>query len=576
MPVRPGGLRPNMGAPSCSTGQRAINTTEVLKVNKAEWERHADDVALARYSVISPLVCRQLEPAERLRTKQEILASVHMFPDGRSKMVSRRCLDRWYHWYQSGHVNDDGELLTAAGIEALRPIPRVDSGVPRVLDDKIVARAVTLRREEPSRNTAALIEVLVAEAIARGEEAPKIQEATLAYHLRKQRATRRDLKRESRAFPRYEQARRNATWQGDWSQGILIPDPTSPNRPRLCHLHAFLDDHSRYVVHAEFYFRQNLPCLEDCFRKAIVHGGVPERAYWDNGAVYQSRQVRLIAARLGTEAIFATPYHPQGKGKIERWFRTVKDAFYPEAKRAGLLSLAELNECFWGWLDGYNKRVHSETRETPLARWEAGSAGARYPDPADLVDLFLWEEVRLVDKSGCIHLGGNAYPVAEHLVGRQVTVRFDPFDLSRLRLYENGHFAHVLEPQTLVSRTYRKALPKEKKGDAPLDSSVAYRDRLSRNFRNRADETVSQVRGLNASCLSQPEFLKLLQESLSGRQLTAAEGKWAVDFFARNAPMVQTMVRAALHQAIEAKGTARHIRFYLDSVQAARLKDWGV
>jgi transposase InsO family protein len=544
-------------------------------MNHAEWERHADDVALARYSVISPLVCRQMGPADRLRTKQEILASVHLFPDGKSKMVSRRCLERWCKWYEKGHINEDGELVTEPGIEALRPIPRHDNGVPRVLDEEIVSRAIDLRREEPSRNTAALIELLQAEAARRGEELPAIQEATLAYHLRKRQATKKDLKKEARAFPRYEQPRRNATWQGDWTQGIMLSDPSSPNKPRLCHLHAFLDDYSRYVVHAEFYFRQNLPCLEDCFRKAIVHGGIPERAYWDNGAVYQSRQVRLIAARLGTEAIFATPYHPEGKGKIERWFRTCKDAFYPEAKRAGLQSLAELNEFFWGWLERYNNRVHSETKESPVSRWESGAAGVRYPDPADLVDLFLWEEVRVVDKSGCIHLGGNAYPVAEHLVGRQVTVRFDPFDLSRLRLYENGHFSYVLEPQTLVSRTYRKALPKEKKRDAALESSGAYRDQLSRNFRDRVDETLQQTRGHGFPCLSQPEFLRLLQEALSGRQLSAAEGKWAVDFFARNAPLAARLVQAGMQKAVEAKGTSRHIRYYLDSIQDARLEDRG-
>lgn len=182
------------------------------------------------------------------------------------------------------------------------------------------------------------------------------------------------------------------------------------------------------------------------------------------------------------------------------------------------------------------------------------------------MDLFLWEEERLVDKSGCIHLGGNAYPVAEHLVGRQVTVRFDPFDLSRLRLYENGHFSYVLEPQTLVSRTYRKALPKEKKGQAPLDSSAAYRDQLSRSFRDRADRTQQHARG-QGSCLSQPEFLRLLQEALNGGQFSAAEGKWVVDFFARNAPLGARLVQAALQQAVEAKGTSLHIRYYLGSIE---------
>lgn len=545
-------------------------------MTESEWDRHADDVALSRYAVICPLICRQLTPAERRRIRAEILATTHVFPGEAVRAVSERCLERWCGWYRHGRTNDDDEIVTAPGVEALRPIKRLDKGVARVLDESAIERAIALRREEPGRTTSTLISLLKAEAHGTGNPVPQIQEATLAYHLRQRKATKRDLKRESRAFPRYEQPRRNATWQGDWTQGISLPDPTSPAKSRTCHLHGFIDDHCRYIVHAEFYFRQNLPCLEDCFRKAIVHGGIPEKVYWDNGAVYHSRQVRLITARLGTQVIFATPFCPEGKGKVERWFRTVKEAFYPEARRAGITTLAELNEFFWGWLDqGYQHKIHSEIEATPSQRWEAGAAGVRYPDPARLVDLFLWEEKRRVDKSGCIQLSGNAYPVAEHLVGREVEVRFDPFDLSRIRLYENGRFAQVLEPQTLTSMTFRKALPREKKGESRLDSSANFRDQVRKDFRKRAQHVVSQVRGKRNPCLELSEFCAQLQMGLPGRQLTVAETKSAEDFFVRNAPLTEALVSNALLRAVEAKGTGRHVRYYLDFIQAARLEEGG-
>lgn len=545
-------------------------------MNHADWERRADDVALARYSVISPLVCRQMTLDERKAVREQILAAVHLFPEGKSRKISATSLDRWCFWYAQGHTNDDGEVCTEPGIEALRPLPRDDKGVPRVLDETWLDKAVALRREEPARTTAMLIELIRADAVSKKLELPDINESTLAYHLRRRRATKKDLKRESRAYPRYEQPRRNATWQGDWTQGFPIQDPSSPDKPRLCHLHAFIDDHTRYLVHAEFYFRQNLPCLEDCFRKAIVHGGIPEKVYWDNGAVYHSRQVQLIAARLGTEVIFATPYAPEGKGKIERLFLTVKTSFYPEAKRAGLSSLAELNEFFWEWLDrSYQNKLHSQIETTPAARWEQGAAGVRYPEPARLVDLFLWEEERLVDKAGCIQLSGNAYPVAEHLVGRKVLVRFDPFDLSRIRLYENGYFAQVLEPQALVSRTFRKATPRPRKDDAPLASAQAFRDQLTESFRRRAKEISSQIRGKSGACLSQAEFFGIIQENLGSRLLTAADGRRIEDFYLRQSPFTEALVRAALLAAVDDKGAARHIRYYLDAIQTARLEGGG-
>lgn len=541
----------------------------------SEWERHADDLALARYSVISPLVCRQLSTVEKHRVKAEVLASVHRFPGGKTRTVSRRCLERWCHWYSSGHTNGDGEVVTEPGIEALRPLPREDKGTPRVLDEDIVNRAIALRREEPSRNTSMLIDLIKTAAIAENKPTPQIVEATLAYHLRQHKATKADLKKESRAFPRYEQLCRNATWQGDWTQGFPILDPSSPNKPRMCHLHAFLDDHTRYIVHAEFYFRQNLPCLEDCFRKGIVHGGVPEKVYWDNGAVYHSRQIQMIAARLGTQVIFSTPYAPEGKGKIERWFRTVKEAFYSEARRAGIESLSALNEFFWGWLEtSYQAKVHSETDATPMARWEAGGDGVRYPEPAQLVDLFLWEQQRQVDKSGCIQVAGNLYPVAEHLVGRTVTIRFDPFDISRIRLYEGGQFTQVLEPQTLVSRTFRRATPSKPKDQSQLSSSKNYRDEVANKFRQRTRETISKARGQKLpELLSQGDFYLRIEEALGARKLSAADGNWIQDFYARNAPLASAFVALGLQKAVAAKGTGRHIRFYLDAVQAARLDE---
>jgi transposase InsO family protein len=488
--------------------------------------------------------------------------------------VGHRTVNRWVEWYRKGHANTKGERDTPPGLEALKPLPRADRGQTRVLDPALVDRAARLRAEEPGRSAATLVEMLRQEAVARQEEPPAIGEATLAYHLRARGATRRDLKGEGRAFPRYEHPYRNAVWQGDWTQGLPLPDPTNPGKTRLCHLHAFLDDHSRYVVHGEFYFRQNLPCLEDCFRKAVLKGGIPERTYWDNGAVYQARQIQLVAARLGTQVIFATPYAPEGKGKIERWFRTCKETFYPEARRADLKTLEELNAFFWAWLDTvYHAREHSELGQSPRARWEAGQSGVRVPDPASLVDLFLWEEKRQVDKAGCFHLAGNPYPAGEHLVGRQVTVRFDPFDMTRVRLYVNGGFVETVEPLTLTSRTFRKALPRRKEKPAPLESSVAYRKQLSRGYRREVEATLAQARPPEANgCLTRPELAALLCQVLGGRSLTVAEAASLADFFTRYAPLRADRTRAALLRAVEEKGATRHLRFYLDAVRDSRLE----
>jgi transposase InsO family protein len=533
----------------------------------------AEAIALARYSVIAPLVVRQFKSKkERAEEVKRVAEGRYKFPDDPEKKVSARNVDRWLDWYKDGrHLKT---LTVEPGLRALEPIIRVDYGSVRVLAVATVDRAVELRREMPNRTTGTIIELLKTEAEARQETWEPIEEATLAFHLRRRMATRRILKREGRIYPRYEHDHRNAVWQGDWSQGIWLPHPTEPGKMKQCHLHAFKDDHTRYIPWAEFYFRQNLPCLEDCFRKAILKGGLPEIVYVDNGAVYQARQMQRMAARLGTHLVYATPYHPQGKGKIERFFLDVQTAFFPEAERAGLTSLEELNTFFWAWLQRvYHQRVHSETGTTPQTRWDAGADGVRWPNPATLGDLFLWEEERLVNKAGCVELGGNHYPVPEHLVGHRVAVRFDPFDLSTVRVFFCDQLQTVAAPQKLVSHTFRKAMPRRVEKPAPMESAVSFRKQLSEGYRQEIAAALRQGRGTpegDQSCLTRPQLAALLSEGLGGREFTVDEGTRIADFFSRYAPLSAPRARVVLGQAVEEKGRQLHLRFYLDALRAAR------
>lgn len=542
-------------------------------MNDKEWERWAEDTAIARYAVIAPLVSRKLTQAEYRAEFQRVISAIHEFPDG-ERVISRRTLSRWVDWFRKGHKNRAGERDSKPGFDALKPTRRIDHGQTRVVAPEVVEQAVRLRAEEPGRSTPTLVDLLRSNALAQGKEPPDIEPATLAYHLRARGATRRDFKHKSRAFPRFEHPFRNSCWQGDWSSGLRVQDPLNPEKTRLSHLHAFIDDWSRYIPHAEFYFRQNLPCLEDCFRKAVLNGGIPERTYWDNGAVYQARQVRLMAARMGIQVIFATPYAPEGKGKVERFFRTVKERFYPEAKRAGLTTLEELNEFFRAWLDtAYHDREHgSLSGKTPRERWTAGASNVRMPAPDSLVDLFLWEETRKVDKAGCIKMSGNVYPAGEHLVGQEITVRFDPFDLSKVRLYTHtGVFLEAVSPQVLKRHTFRKALPRRIEEPAPLESATTYRKQLSRSLREKVDETVSQVRFESESgCLNAPEFVAVFTERIGNRILSDSEKRRLADFFRRNAPLESATVAQALSSAVDEKGRDLHVRFYLDKIQERR------
>jgi len=519
------------------------------------------ELALARYEIIAPLVCRPLSRGEHSRIIFELSQQVHDYPGG-ARRFHRRTITRWAHDYRTCPA--EGRL---GKLQALMVDPRSDKGKPRVVDAELIEKAVRLRLDGPERSTDTLLTLL--------ENPPDLKEATLAYHLRTRGLTRSVLRAQGRAYPRYEHKHRNALWQGDFSTGPWLPDPADPKKMRRSHLHVFIDDHTRYIVHGEFYFRENLPCLEDAFRKAVLKGGIPTLGYVDQGAVYRARQFQLLAARLGMRLVLATPYAPEGKGKVERFFGVIKSRFYPEAERSGLTTLEELNAFFWAWLEEcYHNRVHGETEQTPRERWEAQAEKVRFIEPHRLPDIFLWEEERKVQKTGSVPLHGNNYPLPEEMVGKMVRILFDPFDLSRVRVYHEERFLGTFEPYELVARNLQRAISHEKRPDrSPRDSSKELRGRLVRNWRQNIENVAVHLD--SGDLLTRTEFMRALADSLD-RALSAQETAAATESFHNLSPLSRDIVLAALDRAVQEKGRDRHVRFYLDAIKVARMKKEGI
>lgn len=66
--------------------------------------------------------------------------------------------------------------------------------------------------------------------------------------------------------------------------------------------------------------------------------------------MYISENFKLICAKLGIKLTYSTPYHPQGKGKIEVFWKYVQSSFVSEVKQNKVLNIMELNDMFQGWL----------------------------------------------------------------------------------------------------------------------------------------------------------------------------------------------------------------------------------
>jgi hypothetical protein len=205
-------------------------------------------------------------------------------------------------------------------------------------------------------------------------------------------------------------------------------------------LFALLDDASRLIPHAQFYDNQGLDAFLDCLRHAVASRGLPTKLYVDNGNVYRSEQLARLAASLGILITHTPPYQPEGRGKIERFFRTVREQFLANLDRKCWLTLEELNERLWTWIEQvYHRTEHASLGTTPLVRWQRDIERVRQLRPdSDLRRLFFYRLDRRVRRDSTFMLHKHFYEVPPHLAGEIIEVRFDPLDLSQVEIYFQG------------------------------------------------------------------------------------------------------------------------------------------
>jgi putative transposase len=410
------------------------------------------ELALFRYGLIAQILHDPPAPGRQEARLREIAAKPYKIPGSTRSRVSVTSLRRYLKAYQAG------------GFDALRPQVRADAGVPRAFAQDVLDRAIALREQQPRRTTQALVDILQHDPDVKLAGALCVH--TLTTHLRQRGKTRRLLAQPGRVYRRFERDHVNSLWQGDAMVGCWLPDPEQPGKKRRAHLFCFLDDHSRLVTHAEWFFEEALPRLERVLKIAILRRGLPHTLYVDNGQVFAAIQFGVACATLGIHRIHGAPYSPEGRGKQERFFETLQSQFLPAVETSDITTLSELNESLWAWLECvYHQREDSETGQTPFVRYTAGLDQVRSVDSETLRQAFLWREQRKVHRDATLALQGNSYQVDPHLAGRTVELRFDPFDLSQIEMFLDGRSLGVA---TVRQQNRQKHLAVERLATEPL------------------------------------------------------------------------------------------------------------
>jgi putative transposase len=371
--------------------------------------RNDEDWPVFWCSLLGPLLVGEIPANQRGRYFRELSEEERLLPNGRRKRISVRTLRR--QWSR----------LREQGVAGLFRRRRKDRGQARKAQADLLARAVELKKEQPYRSDQVINPILKREF---GREVPR---STLYRHLKREGATRRKLGiSKEKVRCRWTRDQSNALWVGDFEHG---PPVVYQGHAVKTYLSAWIDCHSRYIVGARYYIRENLDILVDSLLRAWGQHGASRELYVDNARIYHAKALTLACTALNIQLLHRPPRDPPAGGLIERFFRTNQEQLEAEVRATHLLTLDDLNRVLAAWLEtAYHARPHSETKQTPQDRYRAGSPFTRAVNLNSVLGFFHRHEQRTVHEDFVdVSLDGVFYAVDPKLRGDRLNVRYDPF-----------------------------------------------------------------------------------------------------------------------------------------------------
>lgn len=410
---------------------------------------HAEETALFRSEVIGALARRELARGE-LAAELEKLSKIKFRPPGYevTRPFQVPTLERWYYAYRRG------------GLEALRPQPRSDRGRARELTPEQRTLLCDIRREHPSASVELILRTLVADGrLAKDAiSAPTVRRLYAEQGL--DRVPLRDgAGRKTRL--RWQAEQPGALWQGDVCHGpaLTIDGVSKPLR-----IHALIDDASRYVVALEAFHSERELDMIGLYVGALRRHGAPGVLYLDNGSTYRGDALRLCCERLGTTLLHPSPGDPSARGKIERFFRTLRQGCLDFL--GTLSSLHDVNVRLWAFLDQhYHRAPHAALfGRAPATVWAESEAdrGIDALTEDKLREALTVRERRRVRRDTTVSLDGTDFELDQgFLAGRAVTVARCLVDLSTPPWVEHEGKRYALRPVDPVKNARRSRPPRD-------------------------------------------------------------------------------------------------------------------
>ncbi len=365
-------------------------------------EETREQIALARFKLISP-----------------VLAEPHRFRNEYFRMQAERDHDMPHYGLRRYSVSTFKSwlrLYNQRAFEGLKPRSRADCGAPRKLTGEMLD-SIKLKCELFPEWSARL---LYEELLGQGQlgNPPACYNTFLRTIKREGLRTKKGRKDVRK---RFETAEAGELWLCDFMHGPVVKVGRGARKKAI--LCAIIDDHSRMIVGYGFDVHETIASLTLVLKEALLTYGLPKRLYVDNGSAFSSDLLVKSCAQLRISLIHSRPYDSPSRGKIERFFRTVRDRFLPHLQ--GTVTLEDINIAFSAWLaDEYHHRLHTGTGQRPIDRYHASAGRIDVPRLAahELDNAFLVRNTRVVNHDSTISFKGRIYEVPSVYIRQKVEI----------------------------------------------------------------------------------------------------------------------------------------------------------
>jgi transposase InsO family protein len=382
----------------------------------------ANAVGLLRHQIISPVLMDR--GAAQLAHFRKLATRDFEVPGKGPRRFTATTMKGWLYRYRK------------YGFSGLVPKTRKDSGAFRKITPEMRRLITELRNEHLNSSCVKVYDRCLAKDLL-GE--PPICMETFRNFLKREGLYQR---RETVPRKRFEMNYFGELWTCDFMHGPMVAVEPGSKRKRKAILLAIIDDHSRLIVGHRFGFFENTRLIEQVFKDAIISHGLPDRLYCDNGPSFSSQYLDRVCAYLGIGLVHSKPYDSPSRGKIERFFRTVRSSFLDDVREDAVPAwdLNSLNEAFATWIRAYHHGHHHGISARPIDRYQISIR--EYPkrrvSEEQLDEFFLVSFERLVGKDCTVSMNTVVYEVPAQFIGKRVELKFSQETPTEIFLYDNG------------------------------------------------------------------------------------------------------------------------------------------